>query len=416
MKKFSFRHHPLFLTIITLSLILLNVSCGPDATQDGQSNPTGDQSEQQHDSDKTRKLPSPQPLPPPSPQPPVPPQHSTFSQPSGYTQYATTADAVKNYSSAAGFANLGNTCFANSVNKLLWADSRFSDPSKAITPAQKLYFTLLNKLDQNWKKALADPTTVQISGDHFATDLNLFYDELEKENIKNTSIPDIDFGADSRIRHNQVDANAYLNNLNVVLELDQLVNGFHVSSQLEFINDKHKSAYNHPPQQLSIELPIDSTHVNSIQNAITAFLLPERMDDPHNLPRRDDNLKFEPADKYSELTIKSNPPSRMILTLKRNKRENDGSTQKLSKYVETNANLTFDFYSQANPSVLTHQKTYNFKGVAIHHGSIQGGHYFAYIREGQTWFKHDDSRIAPVDLKTVENDINTNGYIFLYEE
>jgi ubiquitin C-terminal hydrolase len=46
--------------------------------------------------------------------------------------------------------------------------------------------------------------------------------------------------------------------------------------------------------------------------------------------------------------------------------------------------------------------TYRVKGIIVHSGTAQGGHYYSFIQQrdgSQQWHRHDDKRIAPFDLK-----------------
>ena len=75
---------------------------------------------------------------------------------------------------------------------------------------------------------------------------------------------------------------------------------------------------------------------------------------------------------------------------------------------------------------------YRLKGVVIHTGTSEGGHYYSIIRRGDgQWFKFNDQTVVPFDEKEIERECfgglekdddwgpvqySTNAYILFYEK
>ena len=57
------------------------------------------------------------------------------------------------------------------------------------------------------------------------------------------------------------------------------------------------------------------------------------------------------------------------------------------------------------------KKTYDLYGVVNHFGSLEFGHYIAYIKKNDKWIKCNDSEVTIIDEKQV---MNSNAYILFY--
>ena len=49
---------------------------------------------------------------------------------------------------------------------------------------------------------------------------------------------------------------------------------------------------------------------------------------------------------------------------------------------------------------------FSLKGVVIHSGCAESGHYYSLIKSGSGWFKFDDSRVTPFNI----NDLPEEAY------
>ena len=57
------------------------------------------------------------------------------------------------------------------------------------------------------------------------------------------------------------------------------------------------------------------------------------------------------------------------------------------------------------------EQLYDLFGVAVHHGTMDKGHYTAYVRSGAEWFHCDDALITLASQETVRS---CNGYMLFY--
>ena len=63
------------------------------------------------------------------------------------------------------------------------------------------------------------------------------------------------------------------------------------------------------------------------------------------------------------------------------------------------------------------QLLYALYGMVVHSGTMDGGHYVAYIRDGihsdkAKWYCANDSHVSSVSIETV---LNSQAYILFYE-
>lgn len=41
--------------------------------------------------------------------------------------------------------------------------------------------------------------------------------------------------------------------------------------------------------------------------------------------------------------------------------------------------------------------TYYLQGVALHRGVMDGGHYWAHVKDGMNWYSMDDEKVEKLD-------------------
>ena len=107
------------------------------------------------------------------------------------------------------------------------------------------------------------------------------------------------------------------------------------------------------------------------------------------------------------------PPKRILFVI--NKLiSNLNSMQVKVSYPET-VSLTFH-NSDLSKFVV---KKYQLTGAAIYHGNTYAGHYFAYLKTLNTWYKHNDSHVSPVlqesELQAMKLDVENHSRIYLFE-
>lgn len=106
-------------------------------------------------------------------------------------------------------------------------------------------------------------------------------------------------------------------------------------------------------------------------------------------------------------------PRILVLQLKRFYHTLAGS-KKISERIDYPAVLDIapfcDFAPEEQPPVST---MYRLFGVVDHEGSLNGGHYMAYVRrEDGQWYRFNDSRVSLVTEKEV---LTRGAYILFYE-
>ncbi|XP_026288605.1 ubiquitin carboxyl-terminal hydrolase 8 [Frankliniella occidentalis] len=64
------------------------------------------------------------------------------------------------------------------------------------------------------------------------------------------------------------------------------------------------------------------------------------------------------------------------------------------------------------PNVHQTNTIYNLCGVSNHYGTLEGGHYTAYCKNGGKWYKYDDQDVSEISRSSVKTQ---NAYILFYE-
>lgn len=104
-------------------------------------------------------------------------------------------------------------------------------------------------------------------------------------------------------------------------------------------------------------------------------------------------------------------PSILVCHLKRFAIDRYGRPRRLNKHVKFPLQLEIgDYMSLMNKAT---PPPYDLVGVLVHQGrSCASGHYLAYVKSGDEWFKTNDSVVTKVDISTV---MSQQAYILLYE-
>jgi hypothetical protein len=104
-------------------------------------------------------------------------------------------------------------------------------------------------------------------------------------------------------------------------------------------------------------------------------------------------------------------PSILVCHLKRFAFDEYGRTVRLHKHVAFPLKLEIgDYMSRVNKST---PPPYEVVGVVVHQGATcDSGHYLAYVKCQDDWYKCNDSEVTKVDVETV---LNQRAYILIYE-
>ena len=119
-------------------------------------------------------------------------------------------------------------------------------------------------------------------------------------------------------------------------------------------------------------------------------------------------------------------PRMLIFVLKRF--EFDFNTMrkiKVNDYYEFPIELNMDKYTPEylDNTEIKIKNIFKLKSIVIHQGSCDGGHYYAFIRDGvtQEWHQFNDTRVTDFDIKDIPKEAfggntNKNAYLLFYEK
>jgi len=104
-------------------------------------------------------------------------------------------------------------------------------------------------------------------------------------------------------------------------------------------------------------------------------------------------------------------PSILLFHLKRFKFDNYGRVTRLSKHVQYPLRIEIGGYmSRANQAK---PPPYELVGVLVHAGkNCNSGHYYAFVKSGETWYKTSDGDVTKVEVEVV---LKQSAYILIYE-
>ena len=106
-------------------------------------------------------------------------------------------------------------------------------------------------------------------------------------------------------------------------------------------------------------------------------------------------------------------PSVLIISLKRFAYDQrTHRMRKITSQVDYPMNLDISKYNPITPSD-NRSATYSLVGTVNHSGTLDFGHYYSYIKSGDSWYLANDTRMTQVDESQVLN--NPSAYILFYE-
>lgn len=321
-----------------------------------------------------------------------------------------------------GTENLTNTCFANSVHKLIWGylkEVKDKSHMPQSTKFQQSFYKFISDLDKKYDYLYHNSSqlmTVNKKDPFFTTQLNNLFDDLIAELILkggNGKLSGFSF------RQDQMDAEEYFIKLIDLLNLNTILPAFNISSQIELTN--------------GMKLPVqaESTKPGGIPDDIIYF--------PLNIEAKEDkfsqllskNLIAEIDDfdvagvpqkvtKKTYFTLKdmNKIPDKIVLGLKRFSQDINGNLIKNKDRFTLDYDLYVDYYSMD----LKKKKdmAYFIRGAVVHYGNdLKSGHYITYLKmDDHKWYKHNDKHVRILQTKeeliAMDKDIEENGYLLLF--
>ena len=158
---------------------------------------------------------------------------------------------------------------------------------------------------------------------------------------------------------------------------------------------------------MDLSLDIQNHDVNDLVGALKKFTMTEMLDEDNKVHCSRCNCK-QVVSKGLRLAT---APSILVCHLKRFAFDMFGRATRLSKRVKYPLVLEIgDFMSRANQG---RPAPYELVGVVVHAGkSCERGHYLAYVKSGNDWYKANDEVVTKVNVDIV---LNQQAYILIYE-
>ena len=174
-----------------------------------------------------------------------------------------------------------------------------------------------------------------------------------------------------------------------------------ICSQCGKIKENHENFYN-----ISLEVK----NLKTIYESFNKFISGEIISD----------YECSNCEKKVETTKKSTIlelPNILILHLQRIVFNMDTySNQKINSRLEFPFDLDLEAYLHNSKTINTKDYfQYKLKGVVVHMGTADFGHYISYIKiRDNKWLQFNDTEIKDFDLKTFENECFGGMYFFFY--
>ena len=123
------------------------------------------------------------------------------------------------------------------------------------------------------------------------------------------------------------------------------------------------------------------------------------------------NVKIAKKKEWHTKEIKiSQPPNILILSLQR---QNPRTGSKNNSYVDFSDELDMSVYLD-HECWNKNDAKYTLYGIGNHSGSINFGHYYAYIKINNSWYSFNDSSVS-LHSKG-ENNSSSEAYILFYKK
>ena len=275
-----------------------------------------------------------------------------------------------------GLENLGATCFLNSVTQLMHSIKSFRS-------------LILSYQGQ----------------DPFTSEFQDLFARLSFSNFSHTSpekfVNQIEWYGEKLDPSKQQDGCEYLD-----LLLDKLENQFPPNSISNLFKGTYsliietladKKIISKSPQSFMV-LPLEIFKSNTLQESFNLFSQPEYLKGENGYQIDNKKVDVKVHSEISEL------PNNLIIQLKRFQYNySNWARYKLTKEFE------FPLEFQAN------DKVYKIKGIVIHQGTAEKGHYFSFLKIKKEWIHFNDSVVSKISESDVIRISKYDGYLLYYK-
>lgn len=156
-----------------------------------------------------------------------------------------------------------------------------------------------------------------------------------------------------------------------------------------------------PMLDLSLEIQENKTPIGDLHACLKKFTKTEELDVSYNCSSCRKQTKVT-----KRLTLEKLPP---ILTIQLKRFEHfNGMGSKIESHVSIPLVLSMGEYTTA---ACAGENNYELFGIVVHIGSVNTGHYIAYIKKGNLWFKFDDATVTRVSQEDVSK---VSAYLLFY--
>ncbi len=325
-----------------------------------------------------------------------------------------------------GLANLGNTCFINSViqclshtyelneflsekkykqriNKipesllliewdklrtLMWSENCIIKPAGFINAVQKVS----HLKDKEIFTGYAQNDLTEFMNFLF----NCFHESIKREvemNIKGNIKNEKDKLA---ITCYNMMKNMYKNEYSEFLKMFY---GIHVS-QIKSLESSYENVI--PEPFFNIDVPINNS--NTLRDCLKDYTVKEILDDDNKILNDETNNK----EKASKQIMFWSLPNVLIITLKRFSNSNEKNNKKISFPLK---NLDMSEF------VVGYDKEkykYDLFGICNHMGGVNGGHYTAFVKNANNnWYHFNDTNVSKINKGNIQSE---SAYCFFYRK
>lgn len=306
---------------------------------------------------------------------------------------------VRGRNSLIGIKNLGSTCYANSLLQQLFHNTAIRD----------FVLTL--------------PVSLASQSTPLLVELKLLFSKLAYGNRNQADLTSFSkaftgfdgFPIDVKV---QQDVNEFFNLLLDIIERELREGGLGVEDQVRkelgglFSNEISSTEPDRPYQTTNEEhfntLSLDVKHVANLHEALDQFFKPEQFDADSKLfvEQYQTKISFK-----KQCWLDSKLPSTLVLMLKRFEYNMTNYTRyKLNDYFEFPLELNFQKWvrsqDEENLDMLRNNAgfLYRLKGVLVHSGNAEFGHYYSYVLIDGRWTELNDTKVSefnPTDVVPV---------------